>query len=203
MRKQIPNILTYFRLALIPVYVALMVNPTRGMVDAATLVFIVAAITDLFDGILARRWGAVSDLGKLLDPLADKILVMAGLVMLVAQRGSYDSQPWIPGWMVVLIMSRELWVTGIRGVAAARGIVVPAGNAGKLKSVLQMVAIVCIMIYDRKIGLFGYRITYQLLGLNLLLLSIMFSVWGAVDYTIRALSPIPTPEPVSEPNKRE
>jgi CDP-diacylglycerol--glycerol-3-phosphate 3-phosphatidyltransferase len=189
MHKQIPNILTYIRLALIPVFVALMVSPTRAMVDAAALVFILAAITDLFDGILARKWGAVSDLGKLLDPLADKILVMAGLVMLVSQRGAYDSAPWIPGWMVVLIMSRELWVTGIRGVAATRGIVVPAGNAGKLKSVLQMVAIVCVMIFDRKITLLGYKFTFQLLGLNLLLLSIMFSVWGAVDYTIRALGP--------------
>lgn len=189
MIKQIPNILTYFRLVLIPVFVVLMLSPTRTMVDIATVVFIVAAITDLFDGILARKLGAVSDLGKLLDPLADKILVMAGLVMLTAQRGGLDCRPWVPGWMVVLVMSRELWVTGIRGVAASRGIVVAAGSAGKLKSVLQMVAIVCILMFERKITLFGYKITFERIGQNLLLLSIMFSIWGAVEYTVLALRP--------------
>src|SRR5262249_9731081 len=112
--QRLPNYLTFFRLALVPVFVVLMLEPSEYMVFLAIIVFVVAAITDYVDGIIARSFGAVSDFGKLLDPLVDKILVMAALVMLVAQRSDVDGTPWVPGWMVVLVMARELWVTGLR-----------------------------------------------------------------------------------------
>src|SRR5262245_57339044 len=138
MVQRLPNWLTFLRLGLIPVFVFLMVEPSRWMVDLAMIVFIVAAFTDYIDGIIARRYGAVSDFGKLLDPLADKILVMAALVMLASQRSDTYGEPWVPGWMVVMVLAREIWVTGLRAVASARGVVVAASTTGKFKSGLQM-----------------------------------------------------------------
>jgi len=154
------------------------------MVHIATGVFILGALTDLFDGIIARRYSAVSDAGKLLDPVADKVLVMAALVMLLAQRSEVDGSPWVPAWMVVLVLAREIWVTGLRGVAAKRGVVVAASSAGKVKSALQMVAIVLLLLHDYPLNVFGAAIPSQIFGLNALLLSIVVSYWGAVDYTL-------------------
>jgi CDP-diacylglycerol--glycerol-3-phosphate 3-phosphatidyltransferase len=181
--RNIPNLLTFVRLGLIPIFVLLMLDPTKYMVFLAILVFIFAALTDYADGFLARKFGAVSDFGKLLDPLADKILVMAALVMLAAQRSDLDGKPWINGGLVVLVLARELWVTGLRGIAASRGIILPAGSAGKLKSGLQMCAIVLLLLHDTTFPIFGLRFSAQFIGTNLLILSLLFAYWGAVDYT--------------------
>ena len=145
--KFVPNGLTILRLMLIPVFVVLMREPTQSMVYWATGLFIFASFTDFIDGYIARKFGAVSDLGKLLDPLADKILVMAALVMLVAQKTDEFGEPWVQGWMVVFILAREIWVTGLRAVAAKDGVVVAASNAGKIKSALQMFAIVLLLLH--------------------------------------------------------
>lgn len=183
--KNLPNILTFLRLGLIPIFVWLMAHGSKEAIFAATVIFIFAALTDYADGLIARKFHAVSDFGKLLDPVADKILVMAALVMLVAQRSDSLGEPWVPGWMVVLILAREIWVTGIRAVAATAGKVIAAGNAGKLKSFLQMVAIVLLLQHD--LLLIGEKgssgITAQLPGEALLMLSIVFSYKGAFEYT--------------------
>ncbi len=185
--RHIPNWLTYLRLALIPVFVVLMNDPTQLMLNAAIAVFIFASVTDWVDGFIARKYQAVSDFGKLLDPIADKVLVMAGLVMLVSQRSDIDGRPWVPGWMVVLVLAREIWVTGLRAVAASKGMIVAAGGAGKLKSGFQMVAIVLLMLYDLKLKLFGLEVRCQIIGLSFLLISIFFSIMGAVEYTYAIL----------------
>jgi CDP-diacylglycerol--glycerol-3-phosphate 3-phosphatidyltransferase len=182
--RKVPNWLTAIRLALIPLFVVLMVNPSRETLWIATAVFLVAAVTDYADGYIARRYRAVTELGKLLDPLADKILVMAALVMLTAQRTFESGDPWVPGWMVVVILAREIWVTGLRGIAAAHGHVVAASPAGKVKSVLQMVAIVLLLAYDLPLFLFGWVVECRFVGLNVLFLSILWSVYGAVQYTL-------------------
>ncbi len=182
--KKIPNTLTFLRLGLIPVFVWLLNDPSPEMVIAATIVFIIAAITDYVDGLIARRYQAISDFGKLLDPVADKILVMAALVMLVSQRSDDSGVPWVPGWMVVMILARETWVTGLRAVAAAEGRIVPAGSAGKIKSLSQMVAIVFLLMHDHILFSIGdSAIPAQLPGEALLMLSLVFSYWGAVEYT--------------------
>ncbi|MBX7138642.1 MAG: CDP-diacylglycerol--glycerol-3-phosphate 3-phosphatidyltransferase [Oligoflexia bacterium] len=181
--KKLPNWLTFSRLILIPIFVILMHDPSRAEALLATIIFTLAAFTDYVDGHLARRYKAISDFGKLLDPVADKILVMSALVMLVAQRSDLDGEPWVRGWLVVLVLARETWVTGLRAVAAARGIIVPAGASGKMKSALQMIAIVLLLLHDLAINVGGVKITCQLIGSNLLLLSILFSYWGAWDYT--------------------
>ncbi|NLF24446.1 MAG: CDP-diacylglycerol--glycerol-3-phosphate 3-phosphatidyltransferase [Deltaproteobacteria bacterium] len=181
--QNLPNYITFSRLALIPVFVFLMVDPTQWMLKCALVVFILASLTDYVDGYIARKYGAVSDFGKLLDPVADKLLVMAALVMLVAQKTDGYGDSWVPGWMVVLVLAREIWVTGLRSVAAARGRVVPAGNAGKVKSFLQMAAVVALLLHDATIRVGGLLLTCQLIGINLLIISILVSYWGAIEYT--------------------
>lgn len=181
--RKIPNWITTCRIALIPLYVFLMVNSSETAIVAATVVFIFAAITDYLDGFIARRYRASSDFGKLLDPLADKILVMAALVMLAAQRSDLSGEPWVPGWMVVLILAREIWITGLRAVAAAEGTVVAASSAGKLKSGLQMAGIIILHLHEMSFYVPGRQVTFQLVGFNVLLVSIFISYWGAYEYS--------------------
>ncbi len=187
MAKWLPNYLTFLRLGLVPVFVILMTNPSKSEVYCAIIVFILAAATDYADGIIARRFRAVSDFGKLMDPLADKLLVMAALVMLVEQRSDMYGEAWVPGWMVVMVLAREIWVTGLRAVAAAAGQVIQASHSGKLKSFAQMVAIVCLLFHDSPVFVFGFRTTFQWLGLNLLFVSIALSYWAAIHYSIEVL----------------
>lgn len=183
--KHVPNLLTLLRLALIPIFVLLMLgDPSQFRVNCAIGVFILAAVTDYIDGMLARRFGAVSALGKLLDPLADKILVMAALIMLVAQRSASTCEPWVPGWLVVLVLGREVWVTGLRAVAAAGGEVIAAANSGKVKSLLQMLSVILLLLHDFSLEPFiGLPMTAQGLGVRLLFLSLLFSLFGAYGYT--------------------
>ncbi len=101
--------------------------------------FTFAAITDLLDGYLARKLGVVSVLGKFLDPLADKLIVMAALVWMVPMGR-------IPAWVVVLLLGREISVTGLRSVAASEGVVISAGNEGKTKTALQMIGIIALLL---------------------------------------------------------
>jgi CDP-diacylglycerol--glycerol-3-phosphate 3-phosphatidyltransferase len=186
--KKLPNWLTFIRLALIPVFVIFLVDPTRASLNIAAVIFVLAAVTDYADGILARRYAAITDFGKLFDPLADKILVMAALVMLVSVR---DEQciSFVPGWMVTLVLAREFWVTGLRAYAAKGGNVVAAKSGGKVKSFLQMVAILALLLHDYSFVLFGFRVTYQFVGLNILLVSLAFSYISAFDYSISILAP--------------
>lgn len=185
--SRLPNWLTGLRLALIPVFVILLQFGGEMMTRLAMIVFIFAAITDFVDGYIARKFGWVSDLGKLLDPLADKILVMAALVMLVGERSDLTGDPWVPAWMVVLVLAREIWVTGLRAVAASQGVVVAARDSGKIKSVLQMSAVVALLLHSTPIQIFSFTVPAQLIGLNLLFLSLGFSYWGAYNYTISIL----------------
>lgn len=186
--KRIPNWLTFIRLALIPVFVVFLIEPSRTSLNIAAVIFVMAAITDYADGILARRYAAITDFGKLFDPLADKILVMAALVMLVSVRDE-TCLPLVPGWMVVLVLAREFWVTGLRAFAAKDGTVVSAKSGGKVKSFLQMVSILALLLNDYSFSLFGLKLTYQFVGLNLLLISLAFSILSAIDYSISILAP--------------
>ena len=186
--RSLPNALTILRLALIPVFMLLMRDPSDWMLRVATFLFIAAMVTDLLDGFIARFFRAESDFGRLVDPLADKILVMTALVMLVSLRTDSYGEPWVPAWMVVLILAREFWVTGMRGVAAARGFVLSASDGGKLKSFLQMVAIVFLMLHAKEVLVFGKSLSAQFVGLNLLFLSILVSLWSAYEYTVKVFA---------------
>lgn len=136
----LPNRLTLLRIALSFVLIAFLLTPGFAAKLAAALVFALASLTDLWDGRLARRRGLVSDFGILMDPIADKILVLSAFVAFVQLQV-------VPAWMVVLIATREFLVTGLRIFALGRGQVLPAEAAGKHKTVSQMVAISVILLF--------------------------------------------------------
>jgi CDP-diacylglycerol--glycerol-3-phosphate 3-phosphatidyltransferase len=137
----LPNLLTVTRICLIPVFVILFMTPTAERSLAAASVFVVAAVTDLLDGYLARRRSQVTKLGRLLDPTADKLLVLSGLVLLVQfQR--------VDAVIAILIIAREVAVTGVRAIAASEGIVIETETTGKYKMVTQVVAIVLLILDD-------------------------------------------------------
>ena len=132
----LPNKLTMLRIIAIPVFIVVLMLEFRY---AATIIFILAAATDALDGHIARKHNLVSNFGKLMDPLADKLLVMAALVCLV-ELGD------VAAWMVVLILAREFAVTGLRQVAVEQGIVIAAAHTGKIKTITQMIAIPLLLL---------------------------------------------------------
>jgi CDP-diacylglycerol--glycerol-3-phosphate 3-phosphatidyltransferase len=187
--RHIPNILTLFRMLLIPVFVVLLIDPDRSQVNWAIAIFCVASFTDYLDGLIARRYKLITDFGKLLDPVADKVLVMAGLVMLTGLKGDETGEAWAPSWMVVMVLAREIWVTGLRAVAAADGQVVAADALGKWKSAMQVVAIVFLLLHSRCIFEIHDRwITGRYIGEVLLLASLVLSYWGAAGYSWQILA---------------
>jgi CDP-diacylglycerol--glycerol-3-phosphate 3-phosphatidyltransferase len=127
----LPNSLTLFRVACIPVLVLLLFFPRKLTSFLAALVFALASISDLLDGFLARRQQLVTTFGKFLDPLADKLIVSAALIMLIPLG-------WAPAWMVVVIVGRELAITGLRSMAVSEGKVISADELGKKKMVFQI-----------------------------------------------------------------
>jgi CDP-diacylglycerol---glycerol-3-phosphate 3-phosphatidyltransferase len=141
----LPNYLTFARIVIVPFLVVVLLTPVAerwvGVSGYALAIgiFLVASLTDIFDGYLARRRNQVSTLGKFLDPVADKLLVSAALIVLVEKQLA-------PSWAVVIILGREFIVTGLRAVAAAEGIVIQAERIGKVKMWAQCVAIVALLV---------------------------------------------------------
>ena len=135
----LPNALTLSRLAAIPILMVLLLARFPGHDQAAAALFIAFSLTDTLDGQIARRRGTVSDLGRFLDPLADKLFVLSVLIVLV-QEGL------VAAWVVVIIFSRELIITILRSVAAAQGHVIAAAPLGKTKTVMQMSAVTLLIL---------------------------------------------------------
>ncbi len=137
----VPNLLSMSRILSVPVFIILMLepNPVRALI--AGVVFSLASATDWLDGYLARKWGQVTKMGKLLDPIADKILIMSALVVLVEIRSDV-----VHSWMAIIIIGRELAVTGLRSIAASEGIVIPAENVGKYKVGAQIAAVLFLLL---------------------------------------------------------
>ena len=167
----VPNLLTISRLVAIPPLMVLLMVRFPGHDQLAAAVFIVFSLTDTLDGQLARRQGNVSELGKFLDPLADKLLVLSVLIVLV-QEGL------VAAWVVVVIFSRELIITILRSVAAAQGRVIAAAPLGKTKTVMQMCA-VTLLILQRP-----YPIVVPLADLAVGA-AIIFTIWSGLDYLWR------------------
>jgi CDP-diacylglycerol--glycerol-3-phosphate 3-phosphatidyltransferase len=169
--RHVPNALTVSRILLIPVFVAFFLDPTPERSLWAAAVFGLAALTDAVDGYIARRWGQVTSLGKLLDPIADKLLVLTALFLLV----DFDQ---VEAWVAIVLTGRELFVTGLRGVAAREGIILSAEATGKLKMGAQVVAIL-FLILD---GALAITFDFFLWGTGILLLSLALSVLSAAQY---------------------
>jgi CDP-diacylglycerol--glycerol-3-phosphate 3-phosphatidyltransferase len=135
------NKLTLFRLALVPVFMVFTVIDNVWTRIFALFIFIVASLTDLYDGYIARKYGEVTDFGKFMDPLADKFLISAAFICFVDMK-----ELNVPAWMVVLIIGREFLITGLRTLAASKGIVIAADRSGKFKTTSQIVAIIVILV---------------------------------------------------------
>lgn len=164
--KKLPLILTVARIfATIPVAILLLYSkdfPNYYLDWMAVLLFYAASITDYYDGHFARKYNAVTNLGKFLDPVADKILVMAILVILLHQQR-------IDPWMVILFLTRDTLVGGIRAAASADGLVIPAQTTGKWKAALQMIAVPFMMVNEIHPYLPNLKIGYGLLWFSVLL----------------------------------
>lgn len=137
----IPNLLSISRIVAVPIFIALMLEPTPLRALVAGIVFSLASATDWLDGYLARKWGQVTKIGKLLDPIADKILVMAALVILVEIKPDV-----VRSWIAITLIGREIAVTGLRAMAAADGIVIPAETLGKYKVGAQITAVLSLVL---------------------------------------------------------
>ena len=175
----LPNVLTMVRILLIPLVLYLLDRGSPFDCFLATLVFAAAAITDFFDGYLARRRNLVSLLGKFLDPLADKLIVMATLVWLVGMGR-------VPAWLVVVVIGREITITALRGIASTERLVIAAGEGGKSKTALQMVGLVCLILgYPYHLDFFVVDfgvVDLVLVGRALVYASLAFSLVSAFQY---------------------
>ena len=184
-----PNLLTLGRIALIPIFLYLLYYENRRNSFLAATVYAVCALTDWLDGWLARVTARVTTLGKFLDPLADKVIVLAALVMLV-RLGR------VAVWVVVVIVAREFLISGLRAIAASEGLVISASQGGKWKTSLQLCGIICLMLhYHFAIDyFFGTVVTdFQAVGSVILYLSLLPSIASAVDY-VRAFYTLDTGE---------
>jgi len=169
LKLNLPTVLTLSRIVLIPVF--LYVTPVNNLLGL--LVFAAAAITDTFDGYLARRSGQITKFGIIMDPIADKILVIAALVLLVDMAR-------VSLWAAVIIIAREFIVTGLRVVALSKDIVIAAELGGKLKTTTQMAAIVCLIAGRREVlGVDLYD-----LGTVLLWISIVLAIVSGAKYVV-------------------
>ena len=173
----LPNTLTIARIFIVPLLVAVLVQERiilhwNGAVITndvvALIIFWVAAATDLLDGYLARRWGQVTTIGTLLDPIADKLLVSAALISLVQVRV-------VPGWLVVLLVGREFAVSGLRSIAAVEGYTIKASELGKTKTFWQVLAISLLMISMHHAWVARWA------NLSLYVV-VLFSIWSAISY---------------------
>jgi len=168
-----PNTLIIYRISAIPVIVVLLLFPNRICTFIAALLFSAAAITDYLDGYLARKRGLVTNFGRVMDPVADKLLVSTTFIMLTALG-------WVPAWMVCVIVGREIAVTGLRNIIAENREDVSASWLGKYKTGFQIAAIIPIVFHYPYFG-----VDLNAVGRFFLWGALVFTVWSGADYFIR------------------
>jgi CDP-diacylglycerol--glycerol-3-phosphate 3-phosphatidyltransferase len=192
----LPTYLTFARIVIVPLLVVVLLTPVAEQwvgisgYALAIVIFLAAALTDIFDGYLARRRNQVSNLGKFLDPIADKLLVSAALIVLVEKHLA-------PSWAVVIILGREFIVTGLRSVAASEGIVIQAQRIGKIKMWAQCIAIVALLVAaaNGKPPVSNFGLDYPLIRFwevaevrtafaNLTAMSLTANDWKVIGYLV-------------------
>lgn len=169
----IPMWLTVIRLISVPVLMVVMLSQFPGQEIIAFIIFVFACLTDMLDGFWARRKQMTSVLGSLLDPIADKLLITSALIVLVENHV-------VPAWMAIIIIGREIVITGFRAIASSRGYNIPASGWGKLKMIFETVTIAILILGPQHLGLI-YRLAHSL-GLWLIVIMALFS---AAEYFIR------------------
>jgi CDP-diacylglycerol--glycerol-3-phosphate 3-phosphatidyltransferase len=167
----LPNALTLFRIFLVPFLVVVLLTKFTGREYAGLAIFLVAAITDFFDGYIARKRNQMTRLGALLDPIADKLLMSAAFISLVELQ-------YAKAWMVVIIIGREFAVTGLRAIAAQQGVTIAASRLGKGKMISQVIAI-SLLILGHELGEFLF------IGNLALWVVMLFALASAVDYFVK------------------
>lgn len=180
-RQQIfslPNALTIIRIIAIPIVLFLLLHPEQVYRLITGVFFLAVAVTDTLDGYIARRRGMETTLGKFLDPLADKLLIVAGLIALIPARG-------VPSWMVIVIIGREISVTGLRGIALSQGIVISASTLGKYKTIFEVASIFFLIL-----GGDIFSIDLRQVGMVLLWAAMALAVVSGVDYFKKFLKSI-------------
>jgi CDP-diacylglycerol--glycerol-3-phosphate 3-phosphatidyltransferase len=187
----LPTYLTFARILMVPILVVVLMTRVQAYEIIGVLVFWAASLTDLLDGYLARRWRQVTTLGKLLDPLADKLLVSGALISLVELGLA-------PAWMVFIILAREMAITGLRGIASEEGITIAADTMGKWKMGAQIASISCLILGPKLDGwlylwthlrVFEFFIQlnkpysfFVAMGVLLLWAAMVLAIWSAVSY---------------------
>ena len=166
----LPNKLTLLRICLIPVFVILMLSQVSNFFLISCVIFIIASITDFLDGKIARKYNLVTDFGKFMDPLADKLLVLSALICMI----EYDL---VAGWMVIIIVARELTVSILRAIAADNGKVIAASGGGKIKTTSQMIAIILLLI-----GANYSNETIVFIGTIAMYIATIFTLYSGIDY---------------------
>lgn len=167
----LPNKLTILRIFLVPFIILCFYLPAAWGMWIAVVLFVGAAVTDTVDGRYARAHNMVTDFGKFMDPIADKLLVNAVLIMLTAEGK-------VPAVVTILFIAREFVVSGLRLVAASRGVVLAAGSLGKIKTTLQDIALPFLMVGDVWKG-------FRIVGVVLLFASLFMSIWSGLDYVVK------------------
>ena len=190
--------ITVARIVACPVIFFLVASPELGLRFWAFLLFVAAGLSDVWDGYLARRYDMITDTGKLLDPIADKLLLVSTFVPLfiVSQRGNLDLIPWwgaMPLWVILLVFGRELFITFFRIYAATRGVVIPAGQVGKRKTLLQNLFVGGILLWyplsmfadgigwDGRVWLIWAQFHSAWVGITLWL-AIVLTIYSMLDY---------------------
>jgi CDP-diacylglycerol--glycerol-3-phosphate 3-phosphatidyltransferase len=166
-----PNVLTLFRILLVPILVVVLLTELDGKEFIGLGLFLLAALTDFLDGFIARRRRQITRLGKLLDPAADKILTSAAFISLVGLGLA-------PAWMVVVIVAREFAVSALRSLAASQNLVLGAGLSGKVKTILQIVAI-SLLIISNQLG------QLQVLAPLALWVALLVTIYSGIEYFVR------------------
>jgi CDP-diacylglycerol--glycerol-3-phosphate 3-phosphatidyltransferase len=169
-----PNFLTMLRIFAVPLLIFLLLFDTKVTTFFAALVFAIASITDYFDGYLARKYGLVSSLGKMLDPLADKLLISSVFIMLV-------SLGFMPAWIACIIIGREIAVTGLRSILAENGEDVAASMLGKYKTGFQIAAAIPLILHYNYFG-----IDFNAIGMIMLYGALVFTLWSGIDYFLKS-----------------
>lgn len=169
----LPNSLTLFRIFLVPFLVVVLLTKFSGREFVGLAIFLVAAVTDFFDGWFARRRNQMTRMGALLDPIADKLLMSAAFISLVEMDPHH-----VPAWMVVIIIGREFAVSGLRSIAAQQGVTIAASPLGKGKMVSQVIAISLLIL--------GYELgTFRVVGTVALWAVMLFALASGIDYFIK------------------
>ena len=166
----LPNCITMVRIAVMPVLFFLVLSPGRIFSLIIAILFIAASVTDILDGYVARRYNIVTKMGKLLDPIADKLLISTAMIMMIPIGR-------IPAWIVVIIIMRDIFVDGLRSIASSEGLIIQARTLGKQKTLCQIIAVSALLIHYPI-----FWIDAHVVGTVVLYIALILTVWSGADY---------------------